>query len=123
MNILNIFLVSYYRQGPYPDELEEGYSAVGAPSAAQQLQAGGPMPDVTCTQVDKSKKKKKTKAPVTDVYADVDKSKKSNKKRNKVRLFPCKVSSLKFIHYLCNCHNTLVFQATYRVELSFELMD
>ncbi|XP_068685547.1 neural cell adhesion molecule 2-like isoform X1 [Montipora foliosa] len=71
-------------QGPYPDELEGEYSAVGAPSAAQQWQAGGPVPDVTYAQVDKSKKKKKkkTKAPVTDVYAQVDKSKKNNK-RNK----------------------------------------
>ena len=92
---VDIFLVYYYRQGPYPDELADGYSAVGAPSAAQQLQEGGLVPDVTYAQVDKSKKKKKTKAPVTDVYAQVEKSKKSNKKRNKVRLFPCKVSFFK----------------------------
>ncbi|XP_068686489.1 neural cell adhesion molecule 2-like isoform X3 [Montipora foliosa] len=67
-------------QGPYPDELADGYSAVGA---AQQLQEGGLVADVTYAQVDKSKKKKKTKTPVTDVYAQVDKSKNSNKKRNR----------------------------------------
>ena len=78
------FLFTCHRHGPNPDDFDDGYHTVGAASAARQLQASGPAGDMTYAQVDMSQKK--DRRPVTDVYAEVDKSKKTKKKPNKVHL-------------------------------------
>ena len=79
--LTSVVTPSCHRRNVNPDELDDGYHAVGAPSAARQLQASGRVPEATYAQVDMSQK---TNRPVPDVYAQVDKKKKSKKKQKKV---------------------------------------
>ena len=74
----------FHRSGRNPDDFDDGYHAVGAAAAAHQLQASGRAAEATYAQVDMSQKK--NRRPVTDLYAEVDKSKKTKKKRQKVQL-------------------------------------
>ena len=78
-------MVTCHRRSGNPDEIEDGYQAVtGHVSAAHRLQAGGPVVEPNYAQVDVSQKKK-NRRPVTDEYAQVDKTKKTKKKPKKVQ--------------------------------------
>lgn len=71
-----------HRRGPNPDDFEDGYEAVGAASAARQLQAYGPAADVTYAQPDMSQTKSRRK--VTGVYPKMGKVKEATQKPKKV---------------------------------------
>ena len=62
-------------------ESEEGYHSVSQ-EAARSLQVSGPVAEPDYAQVDQSRKKK-NRMPANDEYAQVDKSKKTKKKKKK----------------------------------------
>ena len=78
----SVVIISCHRRTGNLEDLDDGYQAVGAPSAARQLQASRQVADVTYAQVDMSQKT--SRQQVADVYAQVDNSKKPKKKQRKV---------------------------------------
>ena len=62
-------------------ESEEGYHSASQ-EAARSLQVSGPVAEPDYAQVDQSRKKK-NRMPANDEYAQVDKSKKTKKKKKK----------------------------------------